>query len=92
LSRLDLLRDEGCLRFGSRARRIVGLECEEDHEAQQQGEAGGEHPEDARGAITVAEVAPFRRSPTDQEHAEIVTAQATTTISAPKTMFMLAPP
>ena len=68
LCRLELLRDD--LSFGDRAapRGVEALEREEDDEAEQHGEAGSEHAEDAGRAVAVLEVASLGCPPADEQH------------------------
>jgi hypothetical protein len=64
---LILLRDGQRLGRGAGAGVVVARERQHDDEAQQDGEAGRQDAEDARGAIAVVEVAPLRSVPADQQ-------------------------
>ena len=68
LGGLDLLGDDRGLGLGTRPRLVVGAEGQEDDEAEEHREPGGQHPEHPRGPVTVAEVAALRSPPADQEH------------------------
>ena len=68
LGRLDLLRHDRRLGLGAGPRLVVRRERQEDDETEQHGESGGQHAEDARGAVTVAEVAALGRPPAHEEH------------------------
>ena len=54
--------------LGTRARLVVRREAEEDDEPEEHREAGGEDTEDARGSVTVLEVAALRSTPAHQQH------------------------
>ena len=67
LGRLDLLGHDRGFGLGARARLVVRREPQEDDEAEEDGETGGQDSEDTRGSITVREVAALRcPSPHDQ--------------------------
>ena len=71
LRRLELLRNDDRLVLGARARDVVVREREEDDEAEQDGKAGGEHAEDACGAVAVVEVSTVRgATPQEQERGD----------------------
>jgi hypothetical protein len=65
---LELLRHDRRFGLGPRARVVVGREREKDDETQQHRETGGQHAEDPRGTVTVAEIAALRRSSTHDKH------------------------
>ena len=68
LGRLQLLRDEERLGLGTVSRLVVRREREEDHESREDGEAGGQHAENARCPVAIGEVAPFRSAAADEQH------------------------
>ena len=68
LRRLELLCHDDRLGLGAAARHVVVREREEDDEAEEDGEAGGEHAEDARGPVAVVEVATRRRPTPHEQH------------------------
>ena len=65
---LDLLHEDERLGLRSRPGLVVALEGQEDDEAEQDGEAGGEDAEDAGCPIAVREVAALRRAAAHEEH------------------------
>ena len=68
LGRLDLLGHDRRLCLGAGTRLVVRRERQEDDEAEQDREAGGEHAEDARGSVTVGEVAALGRPSAHHQH------------------------
>ena len=88
LRRLDLLRHDGRLGLGTRARLVIGRERQEDDEAEQHGEARGQDPEDTRRPVTVGEVAALRRTPSDRSIAATVSAVTTRIPTRPRRMFI----
>ena len=68
LGGLDLLPHDQRLLLGARPRLVVALEGEEDDEPEQHREPGGEHAEDARGAVAVGEAAALGRAPAHEQH------------------------
>ena len=68
LCRLELLRHDARLGLGAAAGGIEALEREEDHEPDQDGEAGRQNAEHARGSVAVLEVAALGGAPPDEQH------------------------
>ncbi len=67
LSRLELLHDEESLRLGPTPGLVVAREGQEDNQSKQDGEAGGEHAEDACRPVAVVEEAPVRSSASNEQ-------------------------
>jgi hypothetical protein len=68
LGRLDLLQNQRRLGLRTRPRIVIGRERQEDDETQQHREPGGQHPEDARGAVPIGEIASLRGPAAHQQH------------------------
>ena len=84
---LHLLRDGQRLGLGSAPRGVVALEGEEDQEAEQHGEPGGDHPEDAGGPVAVGDEPALRRPAAHGEHAGDRDAATTAISRKPTRMF-----
>ena len=85
---LELLRDDRRLGLRAGACLVVGVERQEDDEAEEHREARGQDAEDARGAVAVREVAALGARRRTKSIALQVNAVTTTAMIAPTTMFM----